>query len=93
MNERDSFMRTKGEYTKEERRAYDEGRKKAYKDILCHMHPKDCDIYDTHIYEPSELRNFCYMGMDDLKLRVEKARKIYLSNMKIIHDLSQLTID
>lgn len=85
--------RTKGEYSKLEFEAYHSGKEEAFKEVLNLLNPKGSDIYYTHRYTKDELWKFVELNISDMKSRLKKARKIYLGQLQIIENLSQLQID
>ena len=85
--------RTKGEYTEEEMRSFEEGKCEALRSILVSLHPENADIWDKHRYTSRELHDFIMLEIKNLITKIKKARRIYLQNQKMIMDLTQLQID
>ena len=84
--------RTKGEYSKEELRIFEEGKCEALRSVLIDFHPENADIWQKHIYSARELQDFVLLEYKDLVNRLKKARRIYLQQQKMLMDLTQLQI-
>ena len=85
--------REKGKYSTEELNAYIEGQKNAFRSCLSMLHPSSSDIYENLTYTQHELEDFCKKNIQDLRQRLQRARHIYKSQIKLIQDLTQLSID
>lgn len=84
--------RTKGEYSKEELRIFEEGKCEALRSVLMGFHPENADIWEKHLYTSRELHDFIRLEYKNLVDRLKKARRIYLQQQKIVMDLTQLQI-
>lgn len=84
--------RTKGEYTAEELRIFEEGKCEALRSVLMDFHPENADIWQKHLYTSRELQDFILLEYKDLVNRLKKARQIYLQQQKTVLDLTQLQI-
>ena len=84
--------RTKGEYTAEELRIFEEGKCEALRSVLVDFHPENADIWEKHLYTSRELQDFIFMEYKNLVARLKKARRIYLQQQKMVLDLTQLQI-
>lgn len=93
ISEKVAEKREKSVYSEKEKKAYYEGKKEAYSEMLTHMHPDKHSIYSKEKFSPDEMKHFCYLNIDDLLRRLKLARKTYLSQIKLLKELTQLTID
>jgi len=85
--------RTKGEYSTEELRIFEEGKCEALSSILTSLHPENTDIWEKQLYSSRELYDFVWLEICNLRDRLKKARRIYIQSQRIIQNLTQLQID
>lgn len=90
-----SERRKKSEYSKEEMGIYLEGKKDAYKEILRSTYPnkKIQDIWDEEKFSVQELQKYVEINIKDLQERLKKARKVYVSQTKLLRNLTQMSIE
>jgi len=87
------LAREKREISTEEKALIEREVVEELKKILCEFHPEKKDLWEERNFTFYELRKYISLEISTLRDKIIKARKIYLTQQRIIENLSQLTID
>jgi len=88
------LAKQKREFSASEKVLIEEEVKEELEKIFAALHPSldDKRIWENH-FPLSDLREYIFIEIRTLHEKILKARKIYLTQQRIINNLSQLTID
>jgi len=65
-------------------------RNECYRDILQQLFPRTQDMFQLRIYETYQLKNYVFLEIKRLQDRLEKAKKVFKVQEKILDQYRQM---
>lgn len=86
-------MATLEKYQGEKLKAYHDGQKSAYIDVLVMINPEHKHYWNSHYSEFHEIKKFAHLNVQSLLDRLEKAKSVYRAQQAILRVVSQTSVD